>query len=294
MERQLMNPLWNGLKSPLWNSTRQGVWFPLGGSPQAGGGSSAFDPLTLYSGGKKGIWIKPRDWTTLRQWYLGTTNVTAATDPVGYAADQSGRGNNCVNAYAGGRPIAAIVSSRNCIDFDGADDKLVTAEFSAGTLTASMDCFFLVNLDAFSANGWLIANDNASSFFGVAQNGLASSANSGAGTPRYNVNGVAVTGGTSVTRDQLYDALSSPGSWMVVDACGLDLSGWLQFQFGGYPTFQLNGKLAEIILCESVDDATRARIRTYLGSALAGAAVRLASNVKFEGNVVRVKFGGSK
>lgn len=33
-----MNPLWNGLKSPLWNSTRQGVWFPLGGSPQAGGG----------------------------------------------------------------------------------------------------------------------------------------------------------------------------------------------------------------------------------------------------------------
>ena len=28
----------------------------------------------------------------------------------------------------------------------------------------------------------------------------------------------------------------------------------------------LDGKLAEFILCESVDDATRARIRTYLGS----------------------------
>jgi len=237
------------------------------GSGMAGGGAApAFDPLTLYSGGKKGFWIKPRDWTTLRQSYLGTTNVTAATDPVGYAADQSGRGNNCINAYADWRPIAAIVSSRNCIDFDGTDDKLVTAAFSAGTLTASMDCFFVVNLDAFSTSGWLIADDNASSFFGVAQNGHASSANSGAGTPGYNVNGVAVTGGTSVTRDQLYDALSSPGSWMVVDACGLDLSAWLQFQFGGYANFQLNGKLAEIILCESVDDATRARIRTYLGS----------------------------
>ena len=237
------------------------------GSGMAGGGAApAFDPLTLYSGGKKGFWIKPRDWTTLRQWYLGTTNVTAATDPVGYAADQSGRGNHTVNANAPGRPLAATVGSVNCIDFDGSDDKLVTAAFSAGTLTASMDCFFVVNLDAFSASGWLIADDLAFSFFGVAQNGLASSANSGVGTPRYNVNGVAVTGGTSVTRDQLYDALSSPGSWMVVDACGLDLSGWLRFQFGGYPDYQLNGKVAEMILCESVDDATRARIRTYLGS----------------------------
>ena len=81
-------------------------------------------PLSSAIGMNSAGWIKPRDWTTLFQWYLGTTNVTAATDPVGYAADQSGRGNNCINAYALGRPIAAIVSSRNCIDFDGADVRL--------------------------------------------------------------------------------------------------------------------------------------------------------------------------
>lgn len=258
---------YNGLKSPLWGGLHNPLFSPFSGSSMAGGGSAPLiDPATLYTGGKKGIWIKPRDWTTLRQSYLGTTNVTAATDPVGYAADQSGRGNHLVNASAPGRPLAATVGSVNCIDFDGSDDKLSTAAFSSGTLTASMDCFFLVNLDAFSTSGWLIADDNGSRFFGVAQNGISGSANSGSGTPRYNVNGVAVAGGTSVTRDQLYDALSSPGSWMVVDACGLDLSAWLQFQFGGYANFQLNGKLAEMILCESVNDVTRARIRTYLGS----------------------------
>jgi len=256
-----MNPLWNGLKSPLWNSTRQGVWFPLGGSPQAGGGSSAFDPLTLYTGGKKGFWIKPRDWSTLKQSYLGTTNVTVATDPVGYAADQSGNNVNMVNASAPGRPLAATVGSVNCIDLDGVDDKLMSGTVVAGTWT-TMDFFIVLNLDA--AASFLLGDDDAGRIFGIGQNGAGTSPSYAAGSPSYAVNGVAVPGGTSATRDQLYDAMGFT-AWKVLEVDGADLSLWTKLQFGANVGFQLNGKVAEVILCES-QPASRAAIRTYLGA----------------------------
>ena len=229
----------------------------------AGGGSEpAFDPATLFTGGKKGLWIKPRDWTTLRQSYLGTTNVTAATDPVGYATDQSGRGNHMVKANATGRPWAATVGLVNCIDFDGTDDALATLGTSAGFITG-MDYFLVVYLDALAST--VFAYNNSGGGLGVAQNGSASSAAASAGSPSYKINGVAVPGGTSATRDQLYDALSS-GGWIIVEANAATLTTWADFSIGGLAGFQINGKVAEMILCESVDDATRARIRTYLGS----------------------------
>ncbi len=237
------------------------------GSAMAGGGASpAFDPATLFTGGKKGIWIKPRDWSTLRQSYIGTTAVTTATDPVGYAADQSGNAKHMVNASALGRPLAITVGSVNAIDFDGVDDRLASGAVVAGTWTA-MDFFIVVNLDTFSASGWLIGDDGGGRYFGVAQNGTGSSTASGAGSPSYKINGVAVPGGTSATRDQLYDAIST-GGWLVVEANGLDLSAWIQLRFGDYANFQLNGKCAELILCESVSDAVRAQVRTYMGAAV--------------------------
>ena len=233
------------------------------GSPMAGGGSEPLiDPATLYTGGKKGIWIKPRDWTTLRQSYLGTINVTAATDPVGYAADQSGRGNHMVNANAPGRPLAATVGSVNCIDFDGTDDELLTLGTSAGFITG-MDYFLVVYLDVLASP--VFAYNDSGGGIGVAQDGVATSATASAGSPSYKINGVAVPGGTGATRDQLYDALSS-GGWIIAEANAATLTTWDGFRIAGLAGFQINGKVAEMILCESVDDATRARIRTYLGS----------------------------
>ena len=232
------------------------------GSGMAGGGAApAFDPLTLYSGGKKGFWIKPRDWTTLRQWYLGTTNVTAATDPVGYAADQSGNTTNAVNASAPGRPVAATVGAVDCIDLDGVDDKLLTGTVVAGTW-ATMDFFIVLNLDA--AASFLLGDDDDGRGFGIGQNGAGTSPSFGAGSPSYAVNGVAVPGGTSATRAQLYDAMGFT-AWKVVEVHGADLSLWTKLQFGAYSGFQLNGKVAEVILCES-QPASRAAIRTYLGA----------------------------
>lgn len=192
--------------------------------------------------------------------------MTVATDPVGYAADQSGNAVNMVNANALGRPLAITVGSVNAIDFDGVDDRLASGAVVAGTWTA-MDFFIVVNLDTFSASGWLIGDDGGGRYFGVAQNGTGSSTASGAGSPSYKINGVAVPGGTSATRDQLYDAIST-GGWLVVEANGLDLSAWIQLRFGDYTNFQLNGKCAELILCESVSDAVRAQVRTYMGAAV--------------------------
>ena len=230
----------------------------------AGGSPPSFDPLTLYSGGKKGIWIKPRDWSTLKQSYLGTTNVTVATDPVGYAADQSGNAKHMVNANAPGRPLAITVGSVNAIDFDGVDDRLISGAVTAGTWT-SMDCFIAIYFDV--AAQYIFCDDDAGNFFGCASNGSASSTKIGAGSPSYKINGVAVPGGTAPTRDQLYDATTS-GSWIILEANGLDLSTWTKLQFGAYSGFQINGKCAELILCESVSDAVRAQVRTYMGAAV--------------------------
>lgn len=263
-----MNPLWNGLKSPLWNSTRQGVWFPLGGSPQAGGGggSSPFDPLTLYSGGKKGVWIKPRDWSTLFQTSGGSVAVSAATDPVGYATDLSGNAEHFTQPTTGDRPLAITVSGVNAIDLNGTSSSMTSGTVVAGDWT-TMDLFAVVYLDGFDTTGSLFGDDNGVNFLGIAQNGSASSAAINAGSPSYRINGVSVSGGTSVTRDQLYDALST-GGWLVVEANGLNLSAWTALRFSGYSGYRIDGKFAELILCESVSDAVRAQVRTYMGDAV--------------------------
>ena len=237
----------------------------IGSALAGGGGGAPFDPLSLFSGSKKGVWIKPRDWTTLRQSYLGTDAVTVATDPVGYAADQSGNAKHMISASAGQRPFAITVGSVNAIDFDGSDDKLETGAFTAGTWTG-MDFFIAVYLDAFSASGVLFG-EGSGQFFGVAQNGDGTATVISAGSPSYKINGVAVPGGTSTTRNQLYAAIST-GGWFVLEANSLDLSSWIQLMVGSYSAFQINGKVAELIVCESVSDAVRAQVRTYLGAAV--------------------------
>lgn len=256
---------YNNLGNPLWNPLHGNLWSPFSGSALANGGSEpAFDPATLFTGGKKGIWIKPRDWSTLKQSYLGTTDVTVATDPVGYAADQSGNAVNMVNANSPGRPLAITVGGVNAIDLDGTDDKLVSGSVSVSTWV-SMDFFMAVYVD--SASTLMFANDGFSNYFGVAQNGSASAASAASGSPIYKVNGAAVLGGTAATRDQVYDAMSF-GQWVIFEANGLGLSLWTALEFGAYSGFQINGKIAELILCESVSDAVRAQVRTYMGAAV--------------------------
>ena len=234
------------------------------GSGMAGGGAApAFDPLTLYSGGKKGIWIKPRDWTTLFQNSGGTGSVTTAGDAIGRATDQSGRGNNMLQATATARPLAATAGGYPCEDFDGTDDVLSTGFVSAGFLGSNpLDAFVAVYRDTNTAG--LLGAMNSGSFM-VFKDGDAVAASSGVGSSStYRVNGVDVAGGTSTTRDQLSDAMPT-GQWLVMSCLNLSLSGAFQFA-NGTSSFFLDGKIAEFILCESVDATARAQIETYLGA----------------------------
>lgn len=255
---------YNGLKSPLWGGLHNPLFSPFNGSSMAGGGSAPLiDPLTLYTGGKKGIWIKPRDWATLFQNSGGTGSVTTAGDAIGRATDQSGRGNHMVQATATARPLAATAGGYPCADFDGTDDVLTTDFISFGFLGSNpLDAFVTLYRDTNTAMNLGATNSGA---FLTMKDGDAVGASSGVGSSTtYRVNGVDVAGGTSTTRDQLSDA-SPTGQWLVVSCLNLSLSDAFQLA-NGVSSFFLDGKIAEFILCESVDDATRARIRTYLGS----------------------------
>ena len=53
------------------------------------GGIAAFTPLSLFSGGAKGAWYDPSDYSTLFQDSAGTTPVTAVEQPVGLMLDKS-------------------------------------------------------------------------------------------------------------------------------------------------------------------------------------------------------------
>ncbi len=129
-----------------------------------------------------------------------------------------------------------------------------------------MDFFIAIYLDA--AAQYVLADDDAGRIFGIGSNGSASSTVISAGSPSYKINGVVRFRWTaSTTRNQLYDATTF-GSWIVIEANGLDLSAWAKARFGSYPAYQINGKVAELIVCESVSDAVRAQVRTYLGAAV--------------------------
>lgn len=152
------------------------------------------------------------------------------------------------------------------IRMDGVDDALASATFAAGTLTSSMDCLIAVRLDS-TANVMLARSSVAPyGFFGVAESGGGSSTATSSGSPQYKVNGVAVPGGTSVTRAQLYSSLKF-GEWMIIDVIGLDLSAWTNFSVGAvFSGYNLNGALGGIMLFASGQDANRDKARAEMAA----------------------------
>ena len=224
---------------------------------------SGFDPLTLYAGAAKGLWVEQVDSTTRFQDTAGTIPATTAGDPEGRVNDKSGRVNNLLQATAAARPVYAV--SPSSATFDGVDDGLGTAAFAAGTLTANMDCFIAVKRTVASQLVTCYDGVSGNLYFGLAQLAGAQVAHNQAGTPTYFVNGVAVPGGNATTRDQLNTAMPA-SQWLILEARNLDLSLWLSFGVAGYTGFALNGNAAGIILCEAQTDAKRAQIRTYLGN----------------------------
>lgn len=217
----------------------------------------------LFSAGQQGLRLEPGDLAALYQDSAATMEFTATGQPVGKELDMSGRANHVLQATSTAQPIYTDASGIKFLAFDGVDDGLSTATFTAGTLTSSMDCFIAVKRNT-SANVILVyATTAGGTEFGIALAGDTNAPNNQAGTPSYLVNGAAVAPNT---RGQFNTAMTV-GQWIIVEARNLDLSAWTGLGFGARANgFLLNGSIGGIILCPAQSNATRAQIRTYLGN----------------------------
>jgi hypothetical protein len=146
--------------------------------------------------------------------------------------------------------------------FDGVDDGILSAAFSAGTLSASMDCFVAIKRNS-DLNSVVTGNPSVPEYFGCYDpTDPISVTASGVGVAFSNfVDGVAVAN----TRQALSDALGI-GEWHVLEVRDLDLSGWLSANISGYGGWLIDGEVAGYILCESQSTDVRAQIRRYLGN----------------------------
>lgn len=169
--------------------------------------------------------------------------------------------------YPSGAPIAQL--------YDGVDDGMATAAFSAGTLTSAMDCMIPVRRDSGAAcvAGLYNGIADATKFFGMAESASGSGCvGSGAGTPTVWVDGVQLTGGTAVTRGTLHTALTV-GDYHILEFRGLDLSTWTASGFGLYTSYVFPGPRGDILLFPSTastedKDAARQYLADYYGVTL--------------------------
>jgi hypothetical protein len=167
-------------------------------------------------------------------------------------------GNHVLQATTSARPTYEEGGEVAFDMFDGTDDAYSTATFSAGTLTADMDCFIAVRR-ADSADG-VPVRQGLSFIFGCWQTS-ASRPDVSSGTPTYAVDGVDV----AATRTALKTALTE-AEWHILEVRNLDLSGWSQLSISGYTALFVSGDIGGVILCPAQDDATRTNIRRWLGA----------------------------
>lgn len=150
------------------------------------------------------------------------------------------------------------------VKYDGVDDALASATLTAGTLGSNVDAFMVVRRDTAGNVTLGYPTPGATTFFGMAESGSGSVCHASVGTPTVWVNGVQLAGGTSVTRGTLHTALTV-GDWHVVEFRNLDLSAWTQIGEGGHTGYLINGAMGERLIADAMPDATRAKVRTYLG-----------------------------
>lgn len=89
-----------------------------------GFGSSVFDPVTLFAGGKQGVLYDPSKLSSLWQNAARTIPVTQDGDPVGCMDDLSGNGSHASQSVSAARPIYKTDGVLHWLQFDGVDDCL--------------------------------------------------------------------------------------------------------------------------------------------------------------------------
>jgi hypothetical protein len=158
--------------------------------------------------------------------------------------------------------------------YDGVDDGMATAAFTAGTLTSAMDCMIVLRRDGSAETIVGLANEltDSNKYFGAC---LASGGESAknCGSPTVWVSGIQVAGGTNVQRDVLNAALTA-NEFHILEYRNLDLSTWTQLFFGrAYTGYYFTGARGDILLYPSSastedKDAARQYLATYYGVTL--------------------------
>ncbi len=158
--------------------------------------------------------------------------------------------------------------------YDGVDDGMATAAFSAGTLTSAMDCMIAVRRDsaALVIAGLYETAGSGTRYTGYAESGASGLCFAGAGAPTVWVDDVQLSGGTSVTAGTLHTALTV-GDWHILEFRNLDLSAWTAAAFGRYTGGIFNGPRGDIFLYPSTSstadkDAARQYLADYYGVTL--------------------------
>jgi hypothetical protein len=149
------------------------------------------------------------------------------------------------------------------LDLDGTDDSLSTATQSAGAFGSNVDWFAAVKRDTAGNVVFSYQTAGGAAFIAMAESGSGSVCHANVGTPTVWVDGVQLTGGTSVTRGTLHTALTV-GVWHILELRGLDLSAWTVWAEGAYTSYVHNGGKGAQVLVDAPSDADRTKTQTFL------------------------------
>jgi hypothetical protein len=205
------------------------------------------------------IWYDPSNAASGFQ--ESTASTPAVLDsPIGYRGDLSGNARHAKQATSAARPTWKLDSGIYSDLFDGVDDGIATATFSAGTLPADCDAYIAVKR---TAGNFVMLQGNdgvGDTFIGAAIAGSGSGINDRVGAPTSYVDNALVT-----TRGQVATAVAD-GAWHIFEARNLNLSAWIQFKVSLYPALQLNGNIGGVIITPASSAAVRTQLRTWLAN----------------------------
>ncbi len=156
--------------------------------------SRSWTPAALFAGGAQGAWYDPSDPASLFQDVGGTVPVTSDGDPVALILDLSGNDNHAVQDVAPARPTWRRDGALSWLEYDGADDRMVTppAAYSDPKLSICAGLQYLAG-----GNAWGSLKSAAGSVVYV---GLSSPVNSG---PTSNCGGQTYINRTLATNDRI-------------------------------------------------------------------------------------------
>lgn len=136
--------------------------FALG--PGRGQRRAGFSPRALFANGEQGAWFDPSDLASMFQDTAGTVPAAVGA-PVARINDKSGRGNHAGQVNAAARPLLRQdPGGRLYLEFDGVDDRLVSAPFA---LALPWDRAAALRQAGWTANGRLFANGSGATVAGL-------------------------------------------------------------------------------------------------------------------------------